>query len=193
VTFAARPHTRTFATVVRTYSTGAGATDTVPTGASSVIIEAWGGGASGEKDSVGGPGTGGGGGSYCSRTIACIGGNTLTYTVAQSVAGASTNGPGTNGNLSSVTGTVSGGSVTMTANGGSSGGTGGFGGSATGGTVNTNGADALNEVGGAGAGPGGGSGGGLNAAGNPLGGGGGGATAGSSGQGARGQVQFTYN
>lgn len=193
--FAARTHTNTFVTVVRTYSSGSGLTETVPTGATSVIIEIWAGGGAGGRDAAN-VGGGGGGGSYSKKTISVIGGNTMTYSVAASVLGRSTDGLGNTGNQSTVTGTVAGGSVNMTALGGSGGDiltTAGSGGSASGGDINTSGGNGSLATGGTGAGPGGGIGGGTGSAGNPLGGGGGGVLSGTSGAGARGQVQFTYN
>lgn len=193
--FAARTHTSTFATVVRTYASGTAATETVPTGATSVIIEVWAGGGAGGRDSAN-VGGGGGGGSYSKKTIAVVGGNTLTYSVAASVAGRSTDGLGNTGNQSTVSGTVAGGSVSITALGGSGGDiltTAGSGGTASGGDVNTAGSNGVLATGGNGASPGGGSGGGSGSAGSPPGGGGGGVLSGTSGAGSRGQIQFTYN
>lgn len=117
---------------------------------------------------------------------------------------------GRKGNASTVTGTVSGGSVSMTANGGAPGKRdhanwpGGAGGTASGGTTNMTGSAGENGdggfdsgAGGDAAGPDGGAGGFANAEDGaaPGGGGAGGAAFGSStqgGDGARGQVEFYY-
>lgn len=190
-----------FTPVTNTYTSGTGATETVPSGATSVTITVDGGGGAGGYNSstLGG---GGGGGSRSVRTIAVVGGNTFTYTVAAAVTGRGTAGTGTSGNASSVSGTVSGGSVSMTANGGGGGTTttGGSGGTATGGTTNTSGsAGTSGGTGGVGGnGAGGGTGGDwtISINGSPPGGGGGGSgvDAGSvtSGSGARGQISFAY-
>lgn len=111
------PTTAGFAPVTNSYGSGTGATETVPTGATSVTIRVVGGGGSGAKDSsgVGVPG-GGGSGAYGTQTIAVVGGNTFTYTVgAGGVAVASDPADGFNGGDSTVSGTVSGGSVAITA------------------------------------------------------------------------------
>lgn len=190
-----------FTPVTNTYTSGTGATETVPTGATSVTITVDGGGGAGGYNSstLGG---GGGGGARSVRTIAVTGGNTFTYTVGSSVAGRSTAGTGSTGNASSVSGTVSGGSVSMTANGGAGGTTsaGGAGGTATGGTTNTSGSAGTSggTTGAGGNGAGGGTGGDwtIDINGSPPGGGGGGSglDAGSvtSGTGARGQISFAY-
>lgn len=132
--------TSKFTPVTRTYTTGTGATDTVPTGATSVTIRVVGGGGSGAKDSVNGAG-GGGSGGYALRTIAVSGGQTFTYTVGQGGAGVSVDQTnGNSGGDSTVTGTVTGGSVSMTGGGGERGYTGlvpGAGGTASGGSTNT--------------------------------------------------------
>jgi hypothetical protein len=132
----------TFVPITVTRTSGTGATETVPTGATSVRIRVGGGGGAGGCRGSVDSGGGGGEGGFCESTIAVIGGNTMTYTVGAAVAGRSTVGSGTNGNSSSVSGTVSGGSVSMTANGGAGGGllAGGAGGTASGGSTNTTGA-----------------------------------------------------
>jgi hypothetical protein len=128
-------------TVTRTF--GISATETVPAGATSVRIRVGGGGGAGGCTTALAENHGGGGGEggFAERTIAVVGGNTLTYTVGAPTAGRTTAGSGANGDASSVTGTVSGGSVSMTANGGSGGGIsiGGAGGTASGGTTNITG------------------------------------------------------
>jgi len=187
-----------FSQVIRTHTTGTGATEVVPPGATSVLIELWGpGGDGGDGDpSPGQGGGGGGGGGYCSRTAACAGGDTLTYTVG-------TNDP----TDTTVSGTLTGGgAISMTANNGvdgSSPGTGGAGGLASGGTTNLQGqagSDGTSDPsigGGGGDAPLGGlgGGGGIGAGGPgsaPGGGGGGSGNSGAPGAGAGGQVRFTY-
>lgn len=115
-----------------TYSSGSG-TETVPTGATQVIIELWGPGGTGafgtgsltNHDAQ--YGAGGAAGGYCRSSYACSGGKTLSYSV---------------GTTSGSDSTVSSGSLSitsMTANGGNQGAFGG--GSASGGTqANTTGA-----------------------------------------------------
>lgn len=188
-----------------TYTTGTAVTETVPGGKTSVVIKAWGGGGAGAGAVYSGhwafSGGGGGGGGYSEKTISVAPGDTFTLTVADQVTGlVNVNGP--DGNASTVTGTVSGGSVNMSAGGGLGGqlvGTGGVGGTASGGDTNTSGsAGAANGgAGGAAGGSGGGSGGSANGgSGSVPGGGGGGVNAASyslpGGNGARGQVSFTY-
>jgi hypothetical protein len=121
--------------VVRT--SGTGATETVPSGAVSVRIRAYGGG--------GGGGTninysgGGGGGGFVEATYSCSGGQTLTYTVGGQVAA------GNGGAASTVTsGTLSITSISAGGGGAGSGsnfapGIGGAGGAASGGSTNTDG------------------------------------------------------
>jgi hypothetical protein len=174
--------------VTHTYTGGSG-TETVPAGKTSVRIRVRGGGQAGSRDADGGEPGGGGGGGFCERTIAVVAGNTLSYSVGASKLGRSTDGVGATGNASSVTGTVSGGSVSMTANGGAA----GAGGTATGGTTNTTGGAGGSPAGGAGGGTGGGAGGVTNGqSGTAPGGGGAGAIGGTSGTGARGEVEFYY-
>lgn len=145
-------------TITRT--SGTAATETVPTGATSVRIRVGGGGGSGGVGSeFGDAGGGGGGGGWCERTIAVVGGNTLTYTVGAAAETRADIGQGATGNASTVSGTVSGGSVSMTANGGGgglAGGSGGAGGTASGGTTNTTGGTGTAGGDGAGGGAGGG-------------------------------------
>lgn len=138
--------TSSFTPVTVTRTSGTGATETVPTGATSVRIRVGGGGGAGGCRGSVQDGGGGGEGGFTERTIAVIGGNTMTYTVGALVAGRSTGGTGTSGNASSVSGTGLGPlaniNVSMTANGGAGGQSfsGGAGGTATGGSTNTTGA-----------------------------------------------------
>lgn len=185
-----------------TYTTGT-VTETVPAGKTSVVIRVWGGGGAGGGAIYSGyfssSGGGGGGGAYSSKTIAVTAGDTFSVTVAAQVSGVK-GSSGPDGNASTVTGTVSGGSVAMTANGGAGGqlfGTGGAGGSASGGDTDTSGASGSAGGGAGGAAGNGGSGGTANGGAGAVPGGGGGGVASSSatlpgGTGARGQVSFTY-
>lgn len=181
--------------LVRTYTVGTAATETVPTGASMVKMTADAGGGAGAFDPLRLEPTGGGGGGRVVKTIAVIPGDSLIYTVAAARPGRSTQGNGADGLASSVSGTVSGGTVAMAAGGGKGGplpSIAGFGGSAAGGDVNTIGGPGGTPDGGASAAgaPGGA---GLGAAGIAPGGGGAGAETGASGAGARGQIIFEYS
>lgn len=171
--------------VVHTYTTGSGATETVPAGAVSVTIETWGPGGDGAVNVS--PNGGAGSGGYCaSAGIACSAGQTLTYTV---------------GVHASTATSVSSGTLTIATMQNTSGGNGlngtSSGGSATGGTsVNTNGQGSATTTGANCPGPGGGAGGtGGITTGNPGGapGGGGGEGIVTGGAGANGQVRFTYS
>ena len=186
-----------FPLTVRTHTSGTSVTETVPSGATLVFIEAEGGGGAGGRDSfdIGG---GGGGGAYCAKTIAVAGGETMTYTVAAVSNGRATNGTGAGNIFSEILGTVTGGAVAVVANGGLGGqtaGNGGNGGQAIGGDTNTDGTAGADN-GGAGASPLGGAGGmssgAVAGAGEAPGGGGGGTSSVVSGAGARGVVIFTY-
>lgn len=151
--------------LLRVYRVGTDITETVPSGVGNVNIQAIGGGGGGGKNII--FGGGGGGGAYVYKTIAVAPGNTFTYTVGVGGLGKTGGGSGngSNGTSSIVTGNVLGGSVNLVAGYGettrSDGSTNneGYGGIATGGDTNTPGANALNQMGGAGAGPRGGAGG----------------------------------
>jgi hypothetical protein len=139
-----------FVSVTNTYTTGTSATETVPSGAQTVVIEEWGGGASGGSGDADGSGSGGGAGGY-SRTsfnVTTQGGKTFTYSVGAAGTSVIPNNPGVDGGASSVAGGTVTGFTTMTANGGTHGvifvpgpgASGGVGGTASGGTiVNTTG------------------------------------------------------
>lgn len=186
-----------FDPVTRTYTTGTGATETVPAGASQVLITMHGGGSSGAFRNQSTPGANGGGGAaYLAKTIAVTGGNTMTYTVGAGGAVRTTLGQNS-GTASQVSGTVFGGSLTLVAGGGS----GLNGGTASGGDTNTNGDGGVtgepgvsNGAGGSAAPPGGGSGGSANGgnAGFPGGGGGGGNIPDQGGAGGGGRITFYY-
>lgn len=113
--------TTSFTPVLRIYtgSTPTALTETVPTGATNVVIEAWGsggpGGAGAGSLCNGRGGGGGGGGGYSRTSVACSGGQTFSTTYGSAAASI----------------TVTGGTITtMNASQGSSGGNGTFPGSA---------------------------------------------------------------
>ena len=194
-------------TLTRTYTTGTNVTETVPTGATTVVIEAWGAGAGGAYNfAIGG---GGGGGAYVKKTLTVSGGQTFTYTVGALGLHNTNNldqpsGNGGNGTASTVS-TGTGPSVNVSAGGGVGGaagtypspGAGGAGGTASGGDTNTNGgAGALGNPAGdspGGSCPNGGAGGAPGGGVAPGGGGSGGYAVGSPGSGANGQIRFTYS
>lgn len=192
---------------------------TAPAGVTSVIVEAWGGGAGGGTGSN--AYGGGGGGAYSSGTVSVTAGN--NYTVSVGLGGApisnggdswfSTSGTvmakggvkglddtgGAGGDASSGVGTTkfSGGSGGNVSNNGRGGG--GGGGSATSTANGGNGSSGSGNAGGAGgSGQGAGGAGGNSGANNggdgtaPGGGGGGGGSTGSSGSGAAGRITLTY-
>ena len=186
--------------------TGTNLTWVVPAGWNTLQIEVWGGGGAGAGgDSDGG--AGGGGGGYSSRVLIPVtGGITVaTYTVGIGGLGANGSNSGGVGGTTTVTTNVPV-AVSIHATGGNGGnpnsGSGGAGGVGTTTVipalvVNTTGVTAIggtNSPGGAGASPGGGAGGGMNGGvGTAPGGGGGGNSRGNTGgNGARGQVKFTY-
>lgn len=117
-------------TVIHVYTTGSAATETIPTGTTTVKSEIWGsGGGAGSSAAAGGGGTnyggfgGCGGFSYSAYTAAALGGagKTFKYTVTAGGAGNSSGGAGTGGTAGTITaGTVTG-FTAMTANGGAGG------------------------------------------------------------------------
>jgi hypothetical protein len=191
MTFAARSMGANFGTVINTYTTGTGATETVPSGATAVVIELWGGGGGGSRDNAGGIGTGGGSGAYCKKTQSVSGG-TFTYTVGTAGVGkVTTDGNGTSaGTASTIT------SPALTANGGNPGlvsGASPVASTATGGDVNTSGnVPATNSVLGKGA-PNGGADVTGAVGSTPGGGGSGNQGIGNGFNGAAGQIRFTYS
>lgn len=175
--------------VTRTYTTGTAATETVPTGATSCTITVDGAGGSGAYDDMFGLAAGGGGSGRAVKTTAVTGGNTFTYTVAPQVAGVFSPGLpnyGTDGAASTVSGTPSGGALSMSGGGGQGGRINdtSAGGTASGGTTNTSGSDGGIPDGGVAA-----SGAAASVA---PGGGGDGSGSVTSGVGARGQISFAY-
>ena len=138
-------------------------TCTVPAGATSVVIEAWGAGGGGAGAAVddssmsNGGGGGGGGGSYCKATFAVTEGASLTVNVGSVSWGGTYLNNGQDGQPSSVSGA---GIIGMQADGGSAGklnGIGGIGGStaactATGATAYSGGNGSSHRLGGGGGG-----------------------------------------
>ena len=125
-----------FTSKLNIYTSGSGV-ETVPSGATNVVIEIWGGGGGGGNSSNTLGGGGGGSGGYSKSSYSITGGNTLNYSVG-------TGGTGGNG-VSGTSSTVASGTktiTTMTANSGSGAAVGipGSGGSASGGNlINTTG------------------------------------------------------
>ena len=131
-----------FDPVTRLYTTPGSGAETVPSGATTVVIECIGSGQNGAAglDDVTG-GDGGKAAGYCKSSYSCTGGQTLSYTVAASPGGQTSL---TNGNSSTVSsgtlsittmdakggnaGSPSGGNVANTAGGAGSGAVGGLGG-----------------------------------------------------------------
>jgi len=192
-----------FAPGAYTRTSGTSVTESVPSGATQVVIEVYGAGGGGGLNTSGGFASGGGGGAYVKKTIAVVGGNSMTFTIATGGPGrVSTQGNGTSATATTVTGTVSGGTLNLSAGGGAGGNIDwaiiSAGGVASGGDINFDGSDTvdLTDIGGSGSGPSGvgtgALGGTTGAVGNAPGGGGGGNTSGAGGSGARGQVVFTY-
>lgn len=180
--------------VTRIHTSGTGFTETVPAGVSSVTITLDGPGGAGAMDILGSTPGGGGGGARCTRTIAVTPGQTLLCTVGPAVVGRNTDGYGATSVATTVSGTLSGGVVNMSAGPGTGGGPSdpGTGAIATGGTSNIAGSDGFIPDGGNGAsGALGGTSG--SPAGAAPGGGGLGKFGGTSGAGARGQIKFEYS
>lgn len=193
-----------------TVNTAGAGTYTIPAGVTAVNIQIWGSGGSGGGCSTSGnSGSGAGGGAYSSKTITVSPGDIINYTIGAGAAAATAGSNGNNGNSTTASHTPTG--TLMTANGGNKGNanstTGGIGGTATGGAINTpgaNGGAGGTNTGGAGGAGGnttgtGGNGGTNNAgtAGTAPGGGGGGAeknnTNVAGGAGANGRIIITCN
>ena len=122
----------------QTFTDNASGTWVVPTGVTSISVQAWGaGGAGGGSTTNGSGGSGGGGGAYAINTFAVTPGQNINYTVG--TAGAGSNGAGTAGNDTTI--------LALTARGGTGGGANqgaiGTGGTATGGSTNTTGGNGL--------------------------------------------------
>ena len=129
--------------------TGVFGTETVPAGATNVVIEIWGAGGGGGGGSIVRGGGGGGGGSYCRSSYACSGGQTMAYTGSQSGVPGNTDttgGAGSTTVVSSGTLTI----TTLTANGGSGGISATLGGVGGAGAVASTGGNQVNGVGGPG-------------------------------------------
>jgi hypothetical protein len=173
-------------------------TETVPAGATNVVIKLWGAGGGGGLF-TGPPGGGGGGGGYAERTLAVTGGQTFTYSVGGGGNGLQGpgNGSGAGGGNSNVISASP--SFTMACNGAQGGqqAAGGNGGtvSNTGGSVSTTGGNGSSSVAGGSSPNGGANQGTQGANGNaPGGGGAGNINSGSAkgGNGAPARVQFIY-
>jgi hypothetical protein len=170
-----------FTPVTRTYTTATTATETIPVGATTVVIECFGAtglGAHGDGSFKGG---GGGSGGYSRTSHACSGGQTLSYVVGQAASSGSSVSSGTLA-ITTMTGPLGGnGSIGS----GSSGTGGAAGATGTGGT-------AANSVGNAGATGGNGGAGvtGVNGSGAP--GGNGNITVGTNNPGNDGVIIFSY-
>ena len=180
--------------LVRTYTTGTSATETVPTGASTCVVEVFGGGGGGGCSGSSFGAGGGGSGGYSRTSLSVTSGNTMIYTVGTGGAGKAVPGTGSVGTASSVssgTQTI----TTLTGNGGAGGqggGTGGSGGSASGGTVVNTTGNTGNSNSGAAGGAGGAGIVGVNGTGN-AGGAGGAGSAGAGSNGGSGKIVFTYS
>ncbi len=189
--------TNTFVPLSHTYTTGSGS-ETVPSGATTAVIETWGGGGGGRFSLATGNAYGGGGGAYCTATFSVAPadwGTTLAYFVGNGGAAKTTASNGGAGTFSQITGTLNSVSVGVLANGGG-GGTGLTGGSAgggSGGSVANGTSGSIFQGGNSG---GGALGGGEGSDGDIIGGGGGGENSSSgsiSGAGARGQAKFSWS
>ena len=187
----------TFTPVTHSYSSGTGATETVPAGATNVVITLWGGGGGGARDVVAFQASGAASGAYVQKTLPTTGGTTFIFTVGFLGAGRlSLSGDGNPGGTSSIS------SLGLSAGGGGGGllvGTGAIGGTASGGDTNINGNNSLGfDATGMGAPNGGGNvgGSGLGTSNGSIPGGGGAAhysnTGGGGGNGAPGEISFAY-
>lgn len=192
--------TSKFTPVTRTYD-GTSGTETIPTGATQVVIEVWGGGGGGSGSDTVTPavGSGGGSGGYVRKTFTLVSGDagkTFSYAAGATAAGGALDTVGSAGNNSTCSNGTFGTSFSLSGSGGGGGDpiTGqGLGGLASGGDVNTagNGGGGLIRTG-AGAPNGGGDVSNGNGS-TPGGGGAGGSLAGSvGGNGAAGRVRFAY-
>ena len=191
-----------FTPVTNTYNSGTAATETIPAGASKVVITVWSSGAGGATTGdMSNKGNSGSGSQVIKTVTGLVGGQTFTYTVGAQVSGHSGGGTGngTTGNDSTVVSGTDTHSISLTASGGVAATTANNGGaaSATGGDTNNAGnAGTITHGGSApngGAGGTGQSAGSVNGAG-PGGGGGSGDTTGSiaGGNGAGGTISFAY-
>lgn len=194
-----------FTPSTNTYDTSGAGTETIPSGASQVVIECWGAGAGGGGDNSGHTHNGGGGGSggYVKKTHALTSadwGKTFTYAVGGYGVYGNSGVNGTNGSPTTAANGTYSTATSLSAGGGNGGvhagvggdGLQGTGGTASGGDVNTAGnptSAAVSQVG-DGAPNGGGS---TSSVGTTPGGGGEGAFAsGAAYSGANGRVKFSY-
>lgn len=131
--------------VTHIYTSGIGATETIPNGASQVVIEDCGAGGGGGTNNGAG-GAGGGSGGYVLKTLSLTSANwgqTFTYTIAPGAAGGSSpgNNPGSSAGTTAVANVTFPTTVGLLAGGGAAGlaagGSPGSGGTASGGDTNT--------------------------------------------------------
>ena len=126
-------------TVIHVYTTGTGATETIPTGSTNAAVEGWAGGGSGGIGGAINPGGGGAAGGYARRSISVSGqaGHTFTYTVGAGGAASANPGNATSINAGTVTGWTN---ISCNGGGGGNYSAGASGGTASGGATNTTGA-----------------------------------------------------
>ena len=104
-----------FTPLLRTYTVGTAATETIPANATTVVLEVWGGGGGGGSGTPAPDfGAGAGAAGYSRTTTAISGGQTLIYTVGAGGTTSTTGNDGAASSISSGTKTI----TTMTANGG---------------------------------------------------------------------------
>lgn len=115
---------KAFAPITTTFNAGL-TVYTIPTGATTGVFEIYSGGGAGGRATNGGGG--GASGAYAKTTVTVTAGGSHTFDIAASVAGRNTNGVGTTGNSTTITGNPYG-QITLT---------GGTGGGATGGAGGT--------------------------------------------------------
>lgn len=116
---------RAFAPITTTFNAGY-TVYTIPNGATRGVFEIYSGGGAGGRNTTGGGG-GGASGAYAKTTVTVTAGGGHVFDIAASVAGRNTNGVGTTGNSTTITGNPYG-QITLTGGTGG-GGTGGAGGS----------------------------------------------------------------
>jgi len=137
-----------FTPVTNTYFTGTAATETIPSGATQVVIKVYGGGGGGSRSNGGGRGGGAGGYSIKTYSLSGNAGQTFTYTVGSfGIGKQTTNGAGTNGGNSTVTNGTFPTATSITANGGVGSTSVASGGTASGGDTNVTGGVGLAGIG----------------------------------------------
>jgi len=90
-------------------------TDTAPSGTTSVTIQLWGAGGGGARDTAGNVGSSGGSGPYITQTVACTPGTVFTHTIVVGGLGRTgTDGPGAPALATTTcTGTVTSGTIAL--------------------------------------------------------------------------------